>query len=202
MKKETGEDRVFARLLGSKARAAVVAWLAEHEGQYIYARHVARECGLAPDQAFRQLQMLEEIGLLTSERVGRERFYSVSPSFAGWPDLRALARKVAGLAPALREGLAGLEIVFAAVFGSIAAGTDTPESDVDLLVVGEVDDVELGKRLDVLERRFSRDINPLVMSEWKFRERVRKGDAFVAGILKGPMILLVGDGDELRRSAA
>jgi len=81
-----------------------------------------------------------EGGVLRERRVGNQRRLSANPQFLLYPELRRMALKTVGLAEPLARALAPLAagIRQACIVGSIAAGTDTSSSDVDLVLVGDL----------------------------------------------------------------
>lgn len=88
----------------------------------------------------RQIEQLLVAGLLEEgPRRSRQRCIKVNTGFFLYPELRGIVLKSFGLAEPLRNALKPFEaqIDEAFVFGSVAKGTDTHNSDIDLIVVGE-----------------------------------------------------------------
>jgi predicted nucleotidyltransferase len=83
------------------------------------------------------------------------------------------------------------------VYGSVARGEEDRGSDIDLLVVGQVDLAELRAVLRDLECRLGREINETVYGTVEFSERRRAGDAFLERVMQGPKIMLAGSTDAL-----
>ncbi|MFO7947883.1 MAG: nucleotidyltransferase domain-containing protein, partial [Armatimonadota bacterium] len=84
------------------------------------------------------------------------------------------------VADRIREALAPLEekIDVAVIFGSWARGNQQPDSDIDLLMIGDVPLQEISKALQDVGREPGREINPVVMSPEEFRQRLSDGDHF------------------------
>lgn len=74
------------------------------------------------------------------------------------------------------------------IFGSYARGTEKPDSDVDLLVIGSPDRDELTDRLERAGHQVGRPLNEVVMSPEELEARRARGDGFVASIDAGPII--------------
>ena len=88
----------------------------------------------------RQIEQLLVAGVLEEgPRRSRQRSIKVNTSFFLYPELRGIVLKSFGLAEPLRAALRPFEsrIDQAFVFGSVAKGTDTHNSDIDLIVVGD-----------------------------------------------------------------
>jgi predicted nucleotidyltransferase len=120
-----------------------------------------------------------------------------------YQELRGLLVKTLGLADVLREVLLplGAKVEVAFVYGSFAKGEETPESDVDLMVIG---DVTFGEVVDVLapaKRRLGREVNPIVHSLQEFEQRRREGQHFLATVLREEKLFVIGGRDELERLA-
>jgi predicted nucleotidyltransferase len=93
----------------------------------------------------------------------------------------------------LREALAGSRIEWAAVYGSIATGSATAGSDVDLLIVGDVSLREIASRLRSAQDTLGREIVPAVWTVKEFHTRQRNRDPFLARVLKSRIIPVVGN---------
>jgi len=85
------------------------------------------------------------------------------------------------------------------VYGSVARKEETAQSDVDLLVVGKATLDEVLSRLSNVEKSIGRPINPTVYSVAEFKSRLASGNHFLAAVLKGQKVFLLGDEDELRK---
>jgi predicted nucleotidyltransferase len=116
--------------------------------------------------------------------------------------LRELLSKTAGLIPALKSELARFrdKIEWAAVFGSVARSEERPESDIDLLLVGDAATPDLLPTLRRIEQRFGREVN-LLRSEKEFRHKMRARDHFLTAVIKGPVITVIGSSNELEKTA-
>jgi len=66
--------------------------------------------------------------------------------------------------------------------------------------VGEVDEEDLLKAMSGVEKDVGREVNYILWSEDEFMERVREGHHLLADISRKPVLMLVGDEDEFRRT--
>src|SRR5205085_563022 len=108
------------------------------------------------------------------------------------------AKEVRGglrLEQSLRSALAFFEprITTAFVFGSVARREQDWDSDLDLLVVGDVRLKELAGALRGAERSLGRVINPVLYSAEAFRDKYQAGDPFLLDVVRGDKIFLKGD---------
>ena len=83
------------------------------------------------------------------------------------------------------------------MYGSLARGGAGAESDIDLLVVGEVRFEDVVENVSRAQDSLRREINPLVMSLEEYRGRLSKGDHFLLNVLKSPFVPVIGDPREL-----
>ncbi len=82
----------------------------------------------------------------------------------------------------------------AVVYGSIARGTDTALSDVDLLIVSDELTLEqIYAAITPAERELARRINPTLYTTEEFLRRRKVGDSFVTKVLTGEHIVLARD---------
>ena len=111
-------------------------------------------------------------------------------------------RKAHGAAALLRDALAPLDrkIDLAFIFGSMARGSKSPRSDVDLMVVGSVDFATLVTALHSLQGLLAREINPVLFSPAEFRERAGQDQGFVKSVIDRPVVFLKGDRNHLAES--
>ena len=100
-----------------------------------------------------------------------------------------IVRKTIRVPSTVRRSLAGLTgVERAIIFGSYARGTDEPDSDIDLLVIGNPDRDELTDRLERAGHEVGRPVNEVVMSPEELDARRTRGDGFVPSIDAGPVI--------------
>ena len=178
------------------------AWLFGQPARSFHLSELRRLTGLGSASVQTELNRLCDAGLLRAERVGNLRCFQANPHSPIFDELVSLTYKTLGLVPALREALAPLapRLQAAWVFGSVAAQTDTAESDVDVMLVGQ--QLALGEVLEQLaplEQQWGRKINPTVYSPPEFLKRRAEPDSFVNRVLSQPVLPLIGDADGLDR---
>ncbi len=189
----------LGELLGSEARAKVLGCLLGGAPGPLHLREIARRCGVPYTAARREVGRLEGFGILRSELIGRSKRFHLVEGSPLLPGLRELVRRTVGLLPELQRKLADEAVEVAFVFGSLARGQDTGESDVDLLVVGDMDPVRLSRLCAELEGELGREVNLVSFGAEEFRERMRIPSSFLSSVLRQPRIFLRGDDYALRR---
>jgi uncharacterized protein len=188
-------------LLFPQVRAEVLRLLFADGSRELHLRELVRQSGLTLGTVQTEVEKLLAAGLLQDSRDGNRRYVRANPAHPLFPDLRNLVLKTAGLRDVLTEALDGLRGVrIALVFGSVAAGAAKPDSDVDLLVIGDIGLRALSPRLRLASERLGREINPVTMGVAEFvRERHTK--PLLVDLLAKEMIFIQGDARELERLA-
>lgn len=188
-------------LFGSGARVKLLLRVLLDAQREFYLRELAQLEDLRPRAVERELARLTRLGLVRARREGRRRFFRANREHPFFRDLKALFVRVALLGRVLGESRwaskAKIELAF--VFGSIAKGEEGPGSDVDLLVVGGIREEDLDQMLERSRLRREREVNPVVYTPAGFRKEMARTDSFVARIVAGPKIFLIGDEDDVRR---
>ncbi len=170
------------------------AFVLQPQREY-YQRELQRLTGAHLRQLQRDLARLVGSGFVQSRVHGTRVYYRAVAEHPAFPALRNLVMTTLGADHALREALAGLGAVVQAafVYGSFARGDESPESDVDLMIVGSVTRRELASALAPAARDLGRELNPVILSAEEFAARRQGGDHFVEAVLAEPRIWLVGD---------
>ncbi len=176
------------------ARVKVLAFLLLNASEECHLREIARRAAVPLQAAQRELSNLERIALVQRTKRGRQVFFRVVTGHPLFGDLQALLLKSDGLALPLREALAPVPgVEAAAVYGSVASGTDTGHSDIDLLVVGSTEAVALHDAISAVEDRLGRPVNYTLLTPRELAARRRRKDPFLARVLAGDLIPVVGD---------
>lgn len=186
----------LADALFSRTQQRVLGLLFGQPGRSFFATELIGLVGAGSGAVQRELKRLAESGLVTVTRVGNQRHYQANPASPLFGPLHEIALKTSGLAEPLRVALQPLagRILAACVYGSVAAGTDTASSDIDLLLVADgVTLEEAHASLETTEQQLARRISVTLYATEEFRRRKEKGNAFLTKVLAGPLIPLLGD---------
>ena len=184
---------MLERLIPSKIRVKLRTLFLLNPEREIYLREVQRMTGENLNAVRRELANLEEIGLLTSTRRGNARYYVVNKNFPIYHELTAIILKTEGVAKVVRErlaGVGGVDTVF--IFGSFASGKAGATSDIDLFIVGDVEDL-LMPVVRETEAALGREINYVLFPREEMDQRIAKGDPFVMNVLNEPRVMLIDE---------
>jgi predicted nucleotidyltransferase len=190
----------LADALFSPVQQRVLALLFGQPGRSFRSTEVIELADSGTGAAHRQLVRLADSGLVTVKRVGNQKHYQANRDSPVFTELHGLVVKTVGLVGPLKEALAPLkEQVHAAfVYGSIAKGSDTAESDVDLMVIS--DDLayaDLYTALQEAEATLRRPVHVSLatLAEWK--RKLTEGNPFITKVQAQPKIPLIGSVDDL-----
>ena len=180
-------------------RRRVLGLLLLHPEESLHGRELARRTGLPPGTLTRELKRLADVGLLNCERRGNQLVYSANRRSPIFEELAGILRKTSGLADVVAEALEpltdGIDVAF--IFGSIARGTETQGSDVDLMIIGSVDFGVVVDALHLAQQQLSRDVNPKVFTPREWRHKLQGRDPFLREVVARRKLFLIGDENEL-----
>ena len=193
-----------AAVLFGRSMRAVLGLLFSHPERAFYLREIARAAGTSPSSLQRELAALSAAGLIARDARGHQVYFRANSESPLFEELRGIAVKTFGVADVVRAALAPLAraVRVAFIYGSLARGEARPESDVDVMVVGEPSFAKVVERLRPSEAALRRSVNPTVYPAVEFAEKAAAGEAFLAAVLAEPKIFLIGDERELRELAA
>lgn len=177
------QQRVLGLLFGQPARS-------------FFATELIALAGSGSGAVQRELKRLAESGLVTLRRVGNQRHYQANPDSPLFAALHDIVMKTSGMALPIRSALQpfGDAILAACVYGSVASGSDTAHSDIDLLLVAESLTLEdVYGALEPFEKRLARKISVTLYTPEEFLRRKATGNAFLTKVLSGPLLPLLGD---------
>jgi predicted nucleotidyltransferase len=152
-----------------------------------------------PSSLQREVDALSKAGILEQWRDGRRVYVKPDVQSPVFLDLKNLFDKTAGLVPVLQQALEDLggRIRIAFLYGSMARSNEGSDSDVDLMVVGEIGMSELVPPLRRVERTLGRPVNPTVFSTEEFSRKAQNHDHFLSAVLKEAKQFVKGSEHEL-----
>ena len=182
----TTQQRLLALLFGQPSRS-------------FFATELIELTGSGSGAVQRELKRLTSSGLVDVTLVGRQKHYQANRESPVFEELRGLVVKTIAVAQPLRQALEPLadRVSLALVFGSAAQGRDTAASDIDLLLVS--DQLTLEEVYSVLipvESQLSRSIHLTLYTSKEYADRRTAGGGFLANVLGGDRLVLIGGTDE------
>lgn len=182
----------------SKVRVKLVTIFLSHPGEIFYVRQLTRMIGEEINAVRRELARMEEKGMVRKEPRANRLYYEFRRDYPFYADLLSLVVKTTGLGKAIIKNKNKIgKIKFAMLSGKFARRRPRKQSDVDLLIVGEVVLAQLAAIIREFEGKLKREINYTVMSKEEFEFRKKRRDPFITSILLGSRIMLIGDEEEM-----
>lgn len=176
-------------------------FLANPERQF-YTREIAKLTNEPLNAVRRELGYLEKAGFVKSHSEGNLKYFAVVKEFPFYSELKRIIYSTVGLGDFFRDRLKDSEsIELAFIYGSVAKDTETSKSDIDLFVVGEIEDEELHRLVSNVEKEIGREINYTLMTKKEFAERSKSGEPFVKRIEREEKLVLKGNPDDYRKAA-
>jgi DNA-binding transcriptional ArsR family regulator len=176
-----------------RTRAEILRLLFAGGNQEIHLRDLARLAGLSPAALQKELTSLAAKEFVLTRRDGNRLYYRANTSHPLFPDLSGIVLKTSGIAAELGRALATVDgIDLALIFGSVAAGTASGQSDVDLLIIGNTGLRKLTPALRGVADAIGREINPICITPAEWRGKLQRGDAFAARVSAEPKLWLKG----------
>ena len=193
-----GTVSTLSSTLFGRTRGAVLAVLFGHVGDSYYLRQLARVTGIALGPVQRELRQLVDAGLVTKKTMGSQTLYSANEASPVFAEMRAIVAKTVGVRDILLAALSPLtaKIELAFVYGSVARSREGRQSDVDLMVVGDVQFEDVVDRIAYAQKTLNREINPTVYTTKEFRSKLRNN--FLKTVLGEDKLFLIGGEDVLR----
>jgi predicted nucleotidyltransferase len=143
----------------------------------------------------RQLVRLAESGLVTVTQAGNQKHYQANRDSPVFAEIHGLVIKTIGLVGPLERALAPFreQIHAAFVYGSIAKGTDTARSDIDLMVIS--DDLAYSDLYDALqeaEATLGRPVHVSLETAREWKRKLATGNPFVTKVQAQPKVPVIG----------
>ncbi len=193
----------LADALFSKVQQRVLGLLFVNADRSFFTNEIVRFVDSGIGVVQRELKKLAESGLITTKQIGNQKHYQANRDAPIFEELRAIMLKTAGLSDILRTALlpASGKIQVAFIYGSIAKGTDTAKSDIDILIVSnELAFADLFNLFAPCEATLGRPVNPSIYSRQELDRKLAEENSFVSRVLEQPKIFLIGSGDDLPKS--
>ncbi len=195
--------RSLSDALFAKTRQRVLGLLFGNPDRSFFANEIVRHAASGIGAVHRELAALEAAGLVTAKRIGNQKHYQANRASPIFEELRGIAVKTFGVADVLRKALAPLAagIRAAFIYGSVAKGSDTAASDIDLMVISDgLAYADLFGVISEAEQRLGRKVNSTVYAAADLRKKLAAGSDFESRVLGRPKVFVVGSEDDLRES--
>lgn len=198
-----GTSFTVSNVLFSKTQRRVLALLYGHTDRSYYLKEIINWVDVGRGAVQRELQRMIVAGILTKRTIGNQHHYQANPACPIYNELVSIVKKTFGIVDVLQAALMPLdaEIEFAFIYGSVAKGEETAESDVDLFIMSE--SVGYADLLNVLassEHELGRPVNPSIYSKTDIRKKLKGNNAFLSRLIEQPKLWVKGSDDDFRET--
>ena len=189
--------------LFGKTRQALLSLLYTRADEAHLQEQLIEFAALGRGSVQRELEFLTRADIVRRSLRGRQVYFQANPDCPIYPELRSLVVKTSGVADVLRAALGHLadRIRTAFIYGSVARGDEKRNSDVDVMVIGEVSFAETSEALGSAQQALGREVNASVYPPAEFRAKILAKQHFLTTVFKNEKIFLIGDPRELARLA-
>jgi predicted nucleotidyltransferase len=185
----------ISNALFSKVQQRVLALIFGHPERSFYTSEIVRRIRSGTGAVERELSRLQSSGLVSVERIGNQKHFRANRESPVFRELQSLVLKTVGLTEPLRKALEPYtnKIKAAFVYGSVAKGADTAQSDIDLMVIGdELSYSDLYTALRNAESLLQRKVSPLFLSVKDWKRKTSQKDSFANKVKAQPKLFIVG----------
>lgn len=157
-----------------------------------YLRELARIINKKPGVFQRDINNLVEKGILESYYRANSRFFNLNKKYPLYKEFKSIFFKTVGAEGALKKELRRLPgIKESFIYGSFAQGEEKSFSDVDVFIIGSINEDDIIDIITQLEKRINREINYILMTEQEFQKKLKEKNSFLENILNQKRIKLI-----------
>ncbi|MBU6453863.1 MAG: nucleotidyltransferase domain-containing protein [Cyanobacteria bacterium REEB67] len=185
-----------------KTRQRVIGALFIHPDLWRYQNDLAGELEVSPSSLQKEIQQLIATEILEIDQKGNRLYFRPNRRCPIFGELFGLAEKTSGLATAIEAFLRPFSerIAVAFIYGSVALRKQKSDSDIDLMIIGDVELIKLVKPLASAEKKLKREINPHLFSIDEANKLLEFPNHFFKTVLAAPKIMLLCNDDKLSRA--
>lgn len=186
------------KITKSKVRRELLQLYFTNPEKEYYLRELERTLGFPVGNIRRELLKLEKGGLFKKRLQGNLTYYFLNKKHPLFKELKSIVFKTVGVAGSLKEALEKIKnIEVALIYGSHAMGKEKVNSDIDLLIIGKIDEDRLIEVISKLEKRLQREISYTIYDRKDFNKKKKEKNSFILDVIKKPKIFLIGNRDAL-----
>lgn len=154
-----------------------------HESLYV--NELSRNLHLDKRNLVKKLRELETEGILKSEKRGNLKLYTINKRYPLFDEYKKIILKTVGFEEQLRNILKHIDgITGSYIYGSYAQNKMETHSDIDILVIGTHNIIDLHKKILKLQREIGREINIVNMDPQEYKKRIGNKDPFITEVMK------------------
>lgn len=178
----------------------VFLYLVLKPSEETYLARIVDSTGKALIQVQRTLKRLVDCGLITKVCHHKRTYYKADKKHVAYDEMRQLAIQAKIFSEPFKAYLERLQtkVDYAFIYGSVAKGSNTAESDIDLFFVGNLTHDDVRSFSFELGRELVQEVNVIIFSSSKLEKLIKDNDPFITNVLRDPKIWLFGDKSEFK----
>ncbi|MFH0840692.1 MAG: winged helix-turn-helix domain-containing protein [bacterium] len=200
---------MLSKLFGSNTRHKILKLFLLNPNEKFYVREVSRALGLQLNSVHRELNNLEDIGLLitfkevvaeeneSGEKVKKKKvntqekkYYQINKDFTFYDEIKSLIVKSQVLyEKGFTEKLKKIGDIKILILTGLFIGKI--DSEIDLFIVGKFSAPRVEKIVKELEEELLKEVNYSIMTEDEFKYRREIADIFIYNIIDGEKIVII-----------
>lgn len=191
----------LADALFSKTQQQLLGLLYAKPERSFYTKEIIRLTGMGVATIKRELDRMLDVGILNMTRIGNQHHYQANQECPIFHELLSIVSKTIGVVNAINQALLPFadRIVWSFIFGSFASKQEISSSDIDLMIIGEIDFTEMVNALHPIQEKLGREINPKLYREDEWLDLLKQKNTFIKDVLAKPRMDVIGDGDAGKR---
>ena len=183
----------------TKNKAELLKIFFTNPEQSFYMQEIGRALGKKAGVFQRTLNNFVEEGVLESERRANARYFWLNKDHPLYHELKGIVFKTVGVQGSIINILTKIKgISFAFIYGSYAKEKEHRASDIDVMIIGGINEAVLISKLDQLEKQIKREINYNLYTLERFKTDIKNKNSFLLEIMTEKKIMLIGPENELR----
>lgn len=187
------------KLFKSNSLILILKLLFLNSSNEFHLNAIARRIGVSPSTVSKELNNMYSLNIVTRKLKGNMTLYQINKEGIIFEELRKIFLKYELLDEIISKELDRFDINFALIFGSFAKGTETENSDIDLLIVSSIPEDLILRSVSRLEEKTGREINFILWTQKEFYKKAKEKNALLLNIKKNPRIMVIGNEKDFTR---
>ncbi len=178
--------------LNSKITQTILGYFFLHETEELYLNEMVKKFGFDKRNAYKIIKKLLKEGIFVAEKKGKETYYSLNKKYPLFQEVKKIVLKTYGIESQLKNSLkkvSGIDEAY--IIGSYAKNQMAVTSDIDVLVIGNVDTIELNREIAKLQKNINREINLINITKKELRKKMAAKEPFLQEVFKNKKIKII-----------
>lgn len=189
------ENAMLEKLFGSRTRVKLLRLFLNDSSAQFFVREISRAIDEQINSVRRELQNLEEIGLLGNEERDKKKYYFVNEDFILFNELRSLILKSRlTLEKGFIKSIQNIGPI--AYFALTGYFVNDPDAKVDMFLVGNVGRGKLDKLLNQFKSSFGHQLRYTIMTMEEYNYRKDITDKFLYEIINSKKLVVINKMDK------